>query len=632
MTVHLTASASPARSEARPRQLVLEFVRARSGDDPYGFGFGLQDYSVRGPDGCYGTATLDWNERLLSDLDVLAVEDNDELKQRLGNQICRFLQVSPWREMAAVIVEATRRNETVHLTIRSAAAELYLLPWELLTIKSTGQHVGELANVLIRYSWPEVSTAGLSAAPTRLLLAWSSAGGRVPFAQHERQLAQACAESVKLDTLSDCSLSRLSDALARAQAEAYPISGLHLLCHGMKRGGRFRLAFSSTGSDAAYISAAQLRRLLAPYACELSLVTLCACSSSDDSVPGNHLGSMAQALHRVGIPWVVGSRYPLSVRGSVAFTELFYRHLLADGGGVPEAFRTAQACLSTLDDVDRRAWMSIQLYTCGEKQIPEKRKTTRSHDLLGTGRSRSQKDRASETAGDPRLTLLASNLSRFLEPDVRQTSLVTIDLAAEIEGKGIRLDVNCLLRAIRLDSDVHGERVTYYAATTGGCLEVEPANNATIIDCTGPDSVSEVSEHARMTPLVVKPDAEAEDEFRYKEGDPRLTSGILREVYALNVEREMGFIRWDFTHTRGNKFVQDFMSGNLVFFALLRWPDGRKRKGVVRLRPEGMRFYGSQRRPLSKLKSWLMLRRLEKSGYQIHTKAGVISSFELCDH
>jgi hypothetical protein len=43
------------------------------------------------------------------------------------------------------------------VTVRSNAAELYSLPWELITIGPSGQHLGELPEVLLRYAWRTVN-------------------------------------------------------------------------------------------------------------------------------------------------------------------------------------------------------------------------------------------------------------------------------------------------------------------------------------------------------------------------------------------------------------------------------------------------------------------------------------------
>lgn len=202
-------------------------------------------------------------------------------------------------------------------------------------------------------SGPNISASGPPCAPANVLIAWSAAGGKVRSSSHEQALTAACTDTT-LDKLANVSASQLNTTLVRGSADGTPISALHLLCHGAERDGVFELTWNG-------VSPAQLRQLLAPHANDLRLVTLCVGDSSNAGTLGNHLGSLTQALHRIGISWVIGSRYPLSKRASLAFTETFYHHLLAVGASIPVAFRAAQRHLATLDGASRE-WMSLQLY------------------------------------------------------------------------------------------------------------------------------------------------------------------------------------------------------------------------------------------------------------------------------
>src|SRR5207302_280962 len=60
-----------------------------------------------------------------------------------------------------------------------------------------------------------------------------------------------------------------------------------------------------------------------------SVVTIASCDSGDEQ--GSVFGagsSVAHALHEAGIPFVVGSQFPLSVPASVVLTEVLYEGLL----------------------------------------------------------------------------------------------------------------------------------------------------------------------------------------------------------------------------------------------------------------------------------------------------------------
>src|SRR5262249_24312956 len=154
-------------------------------------------------------------------------------------------------------VEAIQTERPVVLTLRSAAAELYVLPWELVTIKATGQHLAELPRVLVRYEWPETVTTPLREPMPekggRILLCWSAAGGAVPAAEHVAAIADAHQASdhsfsAERDVLKHASATRLAEALESAQRSGPPISVLHLLCHGGAIGQNFGLTLDGPES------------------------------------------------------------------------------------------------------------------------------------------------------------------------------------------------------------------------------------------------------------------------------------------------------------------------------------------------------------------------------------------------
>ncbi|MBL8971483.1 MAG: hypothetical protein JNK56_12920, partial [Myxococcales bacterium] len=150
-----------AASEARrePLRVLLDLARALAVDDPYAFRFSPQTYIVHTPGGGFASAELPWDAALLADLQALRDPRGEPApSQRLGERLRRFLGGTGWALEEQRIVAAARAGRPVLLTIRSAAAELYALPWELVTVKATGQHLGELPEVVVRYEWPETTT------------------------------------------------------------------------------------------------------------------------------------------------------------------------------------------------------------------------------------------------------------------------------------------------------------------------------------------------------------------------------------------------------------------------------------------------------------------------------------------
>lgn len=349
-----------------PLTLTLELARAQKADSAEAFVFAPQSYVLRDPGGAYHNATLPWSDSLLSDLAAVRLRGCDPaVVQRIGERLRDFLGSTAWPVTEDKIRNAVGKRP-VFMTIRSGAAELYALPWELLTIEASGQHLGELPGVLVRYEWPDTRTR--SSAPAsggaRLLLAWS---GQVPAAEHQAAIHKAFSGGaqpfdVERDVLPHASCGELSDRLKAATAEGRPFQILHLLCHGTAAGSTFGLHLDGDepGSSAVAVDAGRLRQILAPHVETLRLVVLAACDSGNVGLVGNQLGSVAQALHRIGIAAVVASRFPLSTTGSNRLATMLYEKLIGSSWSLEEAFIAARAHLA--EDESQLDWASLQLY------------------------------------------------------------------------------------------------------------------------------------------------------------------------------------------------------------------------------------------------------------------------------
>ncbi|MBN1205864.1 MAG: CHAT domain-containing protein [Myxococcaceae bacterium] len=373
-----TESDTWASLEAEPYERVLEFARAHNAEDPYAFHFEEQDYQLRTEGGARRSAPFPWNQRLLADLQALFQEPPDaEAARRLGEQMRRFLDALDWGGHEDAFEPRHGAGAPLRLVLRSAAAELYALPWELVTLKDSGLHLAELPGCTLRYEWPrERANLPLAAAHQggRVLFAWSAAGGLVPAEEHLEALRQACQAGelpfdARRDVLSRVSLSSLEERLRSARE---PVSALHVLCHGAPlaagRGQLYGLAWNGAGdgSEVEVVDGGALAAVLAPYSSTLRLVVLCACQGGDSGALASHLGSIAQALHRAGIEAVLASRLPLSARGSVVLTETLYRKLLVDSCSLEKALDAARRKLRMTST--RFDWASLQLYAHRRKR------------------------------------------------------------------------------------------------------------------------------------------------------------------------------------------------------------------------------------------------------------------------
>jgi len=352
-----------------PLSIVFELARTDAPEDPYAFQFGPQTYTLRTEQGGRKSVQLDWNDEFLNDLGQLqGARCGPEVIQRVSHVLRGFLQPAGWSWMARDITEAVRASRPVRLTVRSAAAELYALPWELLPLEGSGQCIGELTDTLIRYEWPETTTVKPATGPARpgdrVLMAWSDAGGAVPSAEHIAAIESACKSpgvrpfDPSRDVLPAVSLDSLADELDRATREAQPVTVLHLLCHGGEAGQTMGLIFNSEDNRhrPETIDAWRLRQILAPHAATLRLVVLMAC----ESARSGPFDSVAQAIHRTGFQAVVGSRFPLTVAGSIQVAEALYDTMASQRLPLESAFLAARARLAR--NASRLDSASLQLY------------------------------------------------------------------------------------------------------------------------------------------------------------------------------------------------------------------------------------------------------------------------------
>lgn len=353
-----------------PLEIVLEFARAEETGDAHSFRFALQSYVVRTPRGGYGASELAWNDDLLAKLAAVRSPGQDPaLLAEIGELMRRFLAPAGWELHELQLTAAMQQRRPVHVTIRSAAAELYALPWELLTLRATGQSLGGLPGVLVRYEWPETATVAspeLPAGAGRILVAWSASGGGVPANEHIAAIRAAAAAGGLAfeadDVLAHASPGRIAAALVAGERSGRPVTALHLLCHGGARGSFFGLVLDGeTAGDApVLLDPARLQQILAPHAATLRLVVLAACDGGNQGKFGGLIGSTAQMLHRAGLAAVVASRYPLSVSGSETLTTTLFHGLLARRSSLEEAFVATRTALGS--DAERLDWASLQLY------------------------------------------------------------------------------------------------------------------------------------------------------------------------------------------------------------------------------------------------------------------------------
>lgn len=464
----------------------LELTRAEDAGDPHAFRTGPQDYILRWEGGAFEQARLVWDDALMQDLAALRQPDCDpELVRRVGTRLQRFLEPTRFGGLADAVDDAARAGRSIRLDLVSAAAELYALPWELLTLRD-GRHLGEVPQLSIQYHWP----GGAAVAPAheprpeggRVLVAYSAAFGNVGESHTIAAIEAAAAAGFvpfarDRDVLPDASLAGLVAWLERRAAEPDPPALLHLLAHGAADdAGAYGLGLHDGRGGRERVDAAALRRALAPFAPHLRLVVLMACDSGNPGPFGARLGGAVQELHRAGFEAVVGSRYPLAGAAALAFTRAFYDALLVQTCSVEQAFLRARVGLARGKG---QVWASLTHYGHGGPGHECRPVVFRPHrGLLAFEREHARfffgrDDERREAIADLE-ALVEAGKSRFLvvagASGTGKSSVVLAGIVPALEAKGW---TSAVLRPGRAPARALGEALARLPKEARGLLVVD---------------------------------------------------------------------------------------------------------------------------------------------------------------
>jgi hypothetical protein len=309
---------------------------------------------------------------------------------RLGAELGKILGAVP-----GLLTDLSRcgDNGLVHLRIISSAAELALLPFEL--IDAPAGFPGEGYPLSLQLDVPLVITREVRCAfgrrrpwpsrPKLLFVAANPPGvGSVPFDAHLAALTLAI-ESTGAINIRDVLIQVLPRATLedlRRECESNDYTHVHILAHGATYTDsgqqRFGLALHGSPGDAPMdvvtadrLAAALLPHMNGPHAntwmAQPAVVSIATCDSGNQSqvlVPGS---SLAHTLHTAGIPLVVASQFPLTKRGSVEMTETLYTGLL--GGDDPRLVLHSVRQRLRTGSGDQHDWASLVAYTSLHKNI-----------------------------------------------------------------------------------------------------------------------------------------------------------------------------------------------------------------------------------------------------------------------
>jgi len=433
------------------RDLSLIHETAAEGSED-AFSFQARSYLRMDGAAPHGPSQFQWSARQLDDLAALFQGERVEgARQRIAGDLAGFLAELAFTTDEAALEAADERGEECVFTIRSSAPELYTLPWEIVRTDGSDTFLADHPSVIVRHAVPGLPTRPLPAVPEHpgVIFGWSDAGGRVPNVAMKASLEAACeAGGVSFRELPRVHAGSLEDALDEA-----PASVVHLLCHGQpgKPGEPAELAWGD-GSQKP-VSGVRLAKLLRPYRNDVRMVVLSACGSGDASQDALFLGSIAQEIHKQGIPTVISSRYRLSIPGATRLVKELYDKLLREGWSLERAVRHARMRLFRADelgDSHEGDAYGLQIYT-------------HAHEECGP-------DAGGEDGKRPVLSTYPFGTSQAPAPVIEPPQqLLTIVPAATPEAR--KAQKEALLAALRmLGEDPEAELVEAEVAATQGAV------------------------------------------------------------------------------------------------------------------------------------------------------------------
>lgn len=287
-------------------------------------------------------------------------------------------------------IELPRNGGVVHCRLVLAGNELGLVPWEIVQVPIGLPGAG--LHLLLQPRVPVSMTREVRGASRRqirwdrrpsILFASAHESDFPPNTREAHLLAlrralepwaypesgRAVARPVAhyhLDVIECVSVESL-----RAHCLAKDYTHVHILAHGApmtdRDDSRFGLLLHrpDRSSERVVVSGDQLAQALLPSrsrrgASDPTLVSLATCDSANQEAVVNPGGSVAHQLHRMGVPWVVASQFPLTVVGSVMLVEDLYDELL-QGTDPRIALHRVRQHLATRFG-DRHDWATLVAY------------------------------------------------------------------------------------------------------------------------------------------------------------------------------------------------------------------------------------------------------------------------------
>ena len=302
--------------------------------------------------------------------------------EQTGRDVAKILAAVPGLS-GNMSCEEEQTGTLTNLRIVISASELAMIPFEASKIPSDeGSIASWLAlqarsPICITRHIRSVSAEGIVWPDRPRILFIAGPDTDRPFEEHKRVLLKvtgpwckdATAIPEQLVILKDPSLATVANELHAAARAGKDFTHVHILAHGVRTDEDDRYSpvglYLNENEGEGVIGGGRLASTLA-VTTERGVnrpvvVTLASCDSGHNPDVRTTDASVAHHLHDQGIPLVVASQFPLSVEGSVLFTEMFYHGQLRGKHPLVSLYKVRLELHSRMEP-DTHDWASLVVY------------------------------------------------------------------------------------------------------------------------------------------------------------------------------------------------------------------------------------------------------------------------------
>lgn len=302
--------------------------------------------------------------------------------EKTGRDVAKILAAVPGLS-GNMSYEEENTGTLTNLRIVISASELAMIPFEASKVPSVDGSVAAWlalqarSPICITRHIRSVTAEGIIWPDRPRILFISGPDTDRPFEEHKRVLLNVIEPWCKgesaigdqLVILKEPGLSTVAIELSAAARAGKAFTHVHILAHGARTEEDDRYSpvglYLNENEGEGVIGGGRLASTLAVTTDEGVMrplvVTLASCDSGQVSDVRTADASVAHHLHDQGIPLVVASQFPLSVEGSVLFTEMFYRGQLRGEHPLISLYKVRMELHSRME-TNTHDWASLVAY------------------------------------------------------------------------------------------------------------------------------------------------------------------------------------------------------------------------------------------------------------------------------